>query len=75
VRSTPQSLLRPVLRRAPPVEPGTKTSEDLDHVPDQIVGDLAVVDDHQAAPMGRQSSLHQFGVHAGQAVSVLDHDG
>ena len=65
--------LRPVTRRAAPVPAGAEAGEHLHHVANQIVGDLAAVEHHQAATVRREGGLDQFGVHPRQPVPVLDH--
>ena len=46
----PQSLQRPVPRRPPAIKPGTERGQYLHHVPHQVVGDLGIIQHHQARP-------------------------
>src|SRR5437667_4714687 len=57
-----QRLLCPVTGRTPPVQPDTERGEHLPHVADQILVDLASVQNHQAPARSGQGRLDQLSV-------------
>jgi hypothetical protein len=73
VLGTAQGLLCAVAGRPAPIKARTEAGQDLGHVPDQIVIDLACVDHHETPAGCRQGCFDQLGVHTSEAVAVFDH--
>ena len=68
-----QGALGAVGRGAFPVEAGAEAGQDLGHVPDEIIGNLGVVNYNQGAASELQHGFDHADAKAGQPVPVLEH--